>query len=78
MRLRDCGLAAAFHGQQLRLYGNHAPHQLMAFLKGSPHYPLDLALDCALSVAPVLRLGIVIVLGHVRFTCDVTSIKVRC
>ena len=42
---RDVHVGAAFHGRQLRLYGRHAPHQLMPFLKGSPHYPLDLALE---------------------------------
>ena len=43
--LADVHLCAAFHGMQLGLYGKHAPHQLMPFLKGSPHYPLELALE---------------------------------
>ena len=43
--LHDVHLGSAFHGQQLRLYGKHKPEQLMAFLRGSPHYPLDLALE---------------------------------
>ena len=43
--LHDIHLGAAFHGQQLQLYERHGPQQLMAFLRGSPHYPLDLALE---------------------------------
>ena len=43
--LSDVHLGGAYHGRQLSLYGKHAPHQLLAFLKGSPHYPLELALE---------------------------------
>lgn len=43
--LCDVHLGGAYHGRQLSLYGKYAPQQLLAFLKGSPHYPLELALE---------------------------------
>jgi len=55
-------MGAAFHGRQLGLYARHDPAALLPFLKGSPHYPLDVALDVCKSHGLVE--GQVFVLGR--------------
>jgi len=60
--LQDVHLGAAFHGRQLALYARHSAHLLLPFLRGSPHYPLDMALDVC--KAHGLVQGQVFVLGR--------------
>ena len=43
--LHDMHLGALYHTRQLALYARRAPEQLLPFLRASPHYNLDAALE---------------------------------
>ena len=73
--LRDADAGAAYAGRQLGLYGVHAPKLLLPFLKGSRHYPLELAL--AATVEHGLDAARVYVLGRMERTAEAIALMLN-